>query len=259
MKKYIEKLLGFLLVIYKEYGRIAYPVLIVVILFLSLLTVEFNPEFASHPTLRLERTIIGALVLSGLGVLFVLGDLLRLGVRPTPTHTELVAKLRREEPFVDDVIKGRLERLKKTKPGDEKEMVEALEEIMHVVRGEVEFVPIFEVIKLFMRIMVIVALYTLISMNLTCYSKVAIFNTLSPHSNWLSYLYNTVAVMFLVGYDAAFPVHDLARLVTIAEIISGIFALVVVLDFVLTSAYQDMDSLRDALRSYLILCQPTMV
>jgi hypothetical protein len=59
--------------------------------------------------------------------------------------------------------------------------------------------------------------------------------------------------MFLVGYDAAFPVHDLARLVTIAEIISGIFALVVVLDFVLTNVYQDMNSVRDAVRSCLIL------
>jgi hypothetical protein len=257
--KYIEGFLKLLLVLFEKSGGILYTGLVVATIFMFWLTGEFHSAYPHNPALHLKWSIILVLLLSGVGVLLILADLLRLSVKPTPTHAQLVDKLR-QKPLINDIITGRLQRITvEPSPLNEKNIIRHLEEIMHVVQGEWECVPILEVIKLFVRIALMVALYTLISMNLTLYSKDVIFSTLGSDSHWLSHLYNTMVAMFLVGYDAAFPMGDLGFILGIAEILSGIFALIVVLDFVLTSAYQDMDSFRDALRSYLILSSPTMV
>lgn len=251
--RYIKSLADLSLAFYETHARYSYAALLAATFFVILLTWGVNPGYVSQPTPSLSVMITVSLVASGVGILFLLGDLLRLGVKPTPTYKQLVRRLRQEE-LIDQVVTARLELIKAAEhPPDERSMIAHLEEIMAIVQGEWKFFPIIELIRLSARVAMIVVLYTLISMNLTYCLQAAIFNTLEPFPDWLFYLYNTVVAMFLGGYGVAFPVHSLARVLAIAEILSGVFALVVVFDSVLTGTYQDMGSFRDAMHSHLIL------
>lgn len=260
MKNFLDRAMKF----YEEHGMSAYMVMGVTIFFLILLTFIYHTSYIIQPTQSVKITIIVTLILSSICVLFILGDLAKLGLRPAKTHKQLIEELRGNL-YINKqvgVIKRRLTRAMHS--NDEAHLSNYVDTIMQVVQGEWRYVPMREIFKLFARIFIMVALYGLISINVGFLSQTMIFNGLGgtkgiisdllqgADPQWLVYFYNTVIAMFSFGYDLNYPVHLLSRILTMSEIFSGIFSLTIILSFMVNNTYKDMGSIRDALRSYLI-------
>ena len=200
MRKLFVKFLDLLTGFYETNIREFYTGVFFIKILLIILTAVHENFYGPSPSWLLTYTDDSLSIwVAVLAIILILADLLRQSAKPTPTHSQIVAVLVGNR-LVSHVLTARSGQIRKAQSSpNESEMMEHLDEIMQVVQGEWKYVPIFKVIRLFMKSWMIVALYAILSVNLTiCFGD--IFGGLSRSSAWLAYVYNTIAGMFLIGY-----------------------------------------------------------
>lgn len=199
--------------------------------------------------------VVFCLACTGPLICFMLLDMLWDALQPGPTYQDLILRLR-SNPYIAMVMHSVAESFTTETPASEKEITESLEEIMAVVNWErwLALEPLRALCLPLFKFLGILLLYTFTAMNLVYYwPGTQVFNGLNLQSNPINYFYATIAAMLLVGSNYGEPIHPAAQFLGVCEIFTGILFLIVIVDFITTTVFQQLGQIRNAVRTYLIL------